>query len=97
LIRRGYYPGRGYYYRGRGYYYPGRGYYYPGRGYNASAGDNNGAGDNTGGGDSFLTEKIRRLEEMVRNLSSQLQSSPPPVMDGGPGNAAPPEKEFYRY
>ena len=63
-----------------------------------------GAGSGTGGGDysgapdnsNFLNEKIRRLEEMVRNLSSQLQS-PPPAPGGGDGNAPPPEKEMYEY
>lgn len=109
--RRYTYPGRGYYYPGRGYYYPGAGIYpgagaYPGAADNAGAGVNTGggAGSGTGGGDysgapdnsNFLNEKIRRLEEMVRNLSSQLQS-PPPAPGGGDGNAPPPEKEMYEY
>jgi uncharacterized protein (DUF697 family) len=108
--RRNFFQGGRNYYHHRRPSYPGSNY--AGAGYNTGAVDNVGAGVNTGGGagasagmgdnagapdnSSFLTEKIRRLEEMVRNLSSQLQP-PPPAMSGGNGNAAPPEKEMYEY
>ncbi|MGE5347951.1 MAG: hypothetical protein ACM3NP_01610 [Actinomycetota bacterium] len=111
-VRRTIYPGRGYSYAGRRYYpgsrryyypwrryYPGTGYYGARPGYYGSGVDYSGGTENQGGGDNYLTEKIRRLEEMVRNLTAQMQAPPPPPpSDAAAAGPTPPaDKEYYGY